>query len=80
MVAELENEMQLPLPSKHLDQVHQVRVLQVLQHSAKEVVDYVYDYDCGKNDNKRPDLSKSDLLDERVVLTFHKLLDGNQVA
>ena len=41
MVAELEDEMQLPLPSKHLDQVHQVRVLQVLQHSA--IDDYGYD-------------------------------------
>ena len=34
MVAELEDEMQFPLPSENLNQVHQVRVLQVLQHSA----------------------------------------------
>ena len=33
MVAELEDEVELPLPSENLDQVHQVRVLQVLQHS-----------------------------------------------
>ena len=33
------------------------------------------------NDNdEEPDLSKSNLLDERVVLALHKLLDGNQVA
>ena len=32
MVAELEHEVQLPLPPEHLDQVHKVRVLQVLQH------------------------------------------------
>ena len=43
VVAELENEMQLPLPSKHLDQVHQVRVLQVLQHSAIEGDDSAHD-------------------------------------
>ena len=43
MVAELEDEMQLPLPAKHLDQVHQVRVLQVLQHSAIEGDDCAYD-------------------------------------
>ena len=33
------------------------------------------------NDNdEEPDLSKSNLLDERVVLALDKLLDGNQVA
>ena len=32
VVAELEHEVQLPLPPEHLDQVHKVRVLQVLQH------------------------------------------------
>ena len=32
MVTELEDEVELPLPSENLDQVHQVRVLQVLQH------------------------------------------------
>ena len=32
MIAELEDEVELPLPSENLDQVHQVRVLQVLQH------------------------------------------------
>ena len=33
MVAELKDEVELPLTSENLDQVHQVRVLQVLQHS-----------------------------------------------
>ena len=32
MVTELEHEVQLPLPPEHLDQVHKVRVLQVLKH------------------------------------------------
>ena len=30
--------------------------------------------------DEEPDLSKSNLLDERVVLALDKLLDGNQVA
>ena len=32
VVTKLEHEVQLPLPPEHLDQVHQVRVLEVLEH------------------------------------------------
>lgn len=33
VLAELEDQMQPPLSAKHLDQVHQVRVFQRLQHT-----------------------------------------------
>ena len=59
MVTKLEHEVQLPFPAEHLDQVHQVGVLEVLEH---------------------PDLPERYLLDQRIVLTLHELLDGHEVS
>ena len=39
MVTKLEHEVQLPLSAEHFDQVDQVRVLQVLEHSANGYID-----------------------------------------